>query len=122
MPVVADTKPGDMVHTVANDCGEIEAYLSEDLLPSVSTAVQLVGLIAVMLYLDWRLALVGLVVLLLAMGVVRYGGRAAEVSRLRLSTGQRARLHETLAASGRPSCSGPNATRRAGLRTGTNGT
>ncbi len=99
MPVVADTKPGDMVHAVANDCGEIEAYLSQDLLPSVATAVQLVGLVTVMLYLDWRLALVGLVAFPLALGVVRLlGGRAADVSRLRSQhrAAGASLLHETL--------------------------
>lgn len=79
MRTVKETKPGDMVSTITRDCGEMEAYLSNDLLSATAAVIQLIGLAGVLIYLDWDLALLGLGVspmLMLAVRALRNRVRA----------------------------------------------
>jgi len=76
------TRTGDLTMRVVNDVSSMREAMVTAMLPFATNVLILVSMAAVMLVLDWRLALVALAPLpLLALATVRLGGRIQQVSR-----------------------------------------
>jgi ATP-binding cassette, subfamily B, bacterial len=76
------SKQGDMVMRVMNDVGMLKDVAVSALLPMVGNVLVFVGMFIVMLFLDWRLALISLSLFpLFYLTSLRLGKRIQEVSR-----------------------------------------
>ena len=75
-------RSGDLVHRVTGDVGRLQEVTVTAALPLVGNVVTFIGMIGVMLWLDWQLALVALVALpLFILTSVRLTRRITTVSR-----------------------------------------
>lgn len=79
MKRIVNTKPGDLVTRITSDCGEIEAFLSADFLPSFSNAIHMFGILAIMFVMDWRLTLLGLTIMPVSVLVTRWLGQKIKI-------------------------------------------
>ena len=96
---------GDILSNVINDVDGIEAVLSQSLLNLIRSSCLLVGMIALMFVLDWRLAVLTLLVVPAVAIPLRYAGQAMYRARMRVQeqlTDVTAYLQETLGLSGCP--------------------
>src|SRR5207247_665219 len=78
----AKTPVGDILGRVNNDAGEVQRVAAESLLAWIGNVLFLIGSIAAMLWLDWRLAIVGLAMVPLSTWALS-GVRVALVARVR---------------------------------------
>jgi len=78
----ARARTGDLTTRLIGDVGMLKETMVTAALPLAANVLVLVGMVAVMLWLDWQLALIALVPLpLLWLGSVRVGRRIQDVSR-----------------------------------------
>lgn len=76
------TRSGDLVHRITGDVGRLQEVTVTAALPLVGNVVTFIGMLAVMLWLDWQLALISLVALpLFVLTSVRLTKRITTVSR-----------------------------------------
>jgi ATP-binding cassette, subfamily B, bacterial len=79
----ARARAGDLITRVTGDVGRLQEVAVTAALPLVANTLTLVGMVGVMLWLDWQLTLVALVAFPLFSGLlVRSGGKIRTVSRL----------------------------------------
>ncbi|CAN5643196.1 hypothetical protein BH18ACT3_BH18ACT3_27260 [soil metagenome] len=76
------TRSGDLVHRITGDVGRLQEVTVTAALPLVGNVVTFVGMLGVMLWLDWQLALISLVALpLFVLTSIRLTKRITTVSR-----------------------------------------
>jgi ABC-type multidrug transport system fused ATPase/permease subunit len=94
-------RTGDLITRVTADVDKTQALITEDLMKNLGEALTLLGMGAIMLWMDWQLALVVLAVVpLLFVLVQRYRVQIrAEARRLRQQEGQVASLAQEALAS-----------------------
>ncbi len=68
-------KTGVIMSNLTNDVGALQAAIVDNLVTGVTEGVTLVGSLASMLYLDWRLTLLTLVIVPLVLGIVNIFGK-----------------------------------------------
>lgn len=75
-------KGGDLLTRLTGDIGRLEEVAVTAMLPLLISCLTLVGMVSIMLWLNWRLALLGLVTLPLAMLTMsRFSGRIRRAAR-----------------------------------------
>ena len=96
-------RSGDILSNVINDVDGIEVVLTQSLLNLIRSSCLLTAMVALMFVLDWRLALLTLVIVPAVAIPLRYAGRAMYWSRMRVQeqlTDVTSYLQETLGLSG----------------------
>ncbi|MEE9129372.1 MAG: ABC transporter ATP-binding protein [Phycisphaerales bacterium] len=75
-------KTGDLVTRITGDIGRIKEIAVRAAMPLAAHAITLIGMMAVMFWMDWRLSLVSLAILpLFLLSARRLGGRIRQVAR-----------------------------------------
>ncbi len=74
----ARTRLGDIVSRINNDIGEIQRIAAESVLAWVGNVLYLVGTVAMLVWLDWRLFLAGIAMLPLSVWILNRYRRALE--------------------------------------------
>jgi ATP-binding cassette subfamily B protein len=75
-------RTGDLITRVTSDIGRLKEVVVTALLPLVAHSITLVGMLIIMLVMDWRLALAALVILPLSIASThRFSGRIRKVAR-----------------------------------------
>ncbi len=98
-----NTKTGELMSRLNNDVRDAHKAVSDTLLNSANNIVQLVGTLAVMIALDWRLTLASMAVLPLFIPIARRSGAALrEIARESMddNAAMSAVMHETLNVGG----------------------
>ena len=75
-------KTGDLIMRVTGDIGRLKQVAVTALTPLVAQAVTLIGMLSIMLWMNWRLALIGVAIVpLFLLTTRRIGGRIRRVAR-----------------------------------------
>jgi subfamily B ATP-binding cassette protein MsbA len=92
-------KTGELISRVTNDVNRLQLTLAKQLADLIQFSLILVGMIGLMLYYDWKLAVIcGLVLPVVLYPIVRFGQRMKKVAfRSQVQMGELTdRLHETI--------------------------
>jgi ATP-binding cassette, subfamily B, bacterial len=82
LPYHDQTRTGDLISRVTSDIDAIQSFISSELLDALINVLTLVGMVAVMFYINWRFTLIALAVApVLAAVVYRYTRRIKKAAR-----------------------------------------
>ncbi len=99
MGFFTDENTGELMSVLNNDINNVESFLTDALSDTIRTAALIVGVVSVLLYTNWQLALITLLVVPLIAGFSYKFSEAigSRYERVRASVGQlNARLEDTL--------------------------
>ena len=81
-PITIKKAPGDLISTVTSDIDSIQTFITSGLLDALINVLTLVGMVAVMFYINWRFTLIALSVApVLAVVVFKYTRSIRKASR-----------------------------------------